>query len=154
LIAPLLASPGCGGSGDAIWVTGKLLKGGTRYVAPEDQTVNVTFVSIETRDGSGKTIPGGEPYLADFDEANATFTVPGPDGRGIPAGKYRVSVVQKIKRVALEKLKVEKKLRIDRETDMLKNAFGPDRSPIVRELTASCDLAIDLDRPGDPTPPR
>lgn len=32
----------------------------------------------------------------------ATFTVPGPDGRGIPPGKYRVSVTQKLKREAVD----------------------------------------------------
>jgi hypothetical protein len=149
LAATLVASPGCGGSGKTVWVTGKLLKGGAAYVPPEGQNVNVTFIGLETQDASGKMVQGGEPYQADVDQAKGTFSVPGTDGRGIPPGKYRVAVVQKLRREALEKSKVPGKPRVDRETDLLKNQFSAEQSPIVRELTSSCELAIDLDRPGE-----
>jgi hypothetical protein len=149
LIASLVATTGCGGRGNNVWVTGKLLKGGEKYVPPKDQHVNVTFVGLEVRDESGKPLPSGEPYWAELDQANGTFSVPGPDGQGIPPGKYRVAVTQKLERVAFDKAPKSKdtKKRIDRDADLLKDKFGVTTSPIVREFTKSTDLEIDLDKP-------
>jgi hypothetical protein len=149
LIALLIADTGCSGRGNNVWVTGKLLKGSEKYVAPEDQHVHVTFVGLETKDESGKALPSGEPYWAEFDQANGTFSVPGPERQGIPPGKYRVAVTQKMERVAFDKAPKshDKKKRLDRETDMLNDKFGMSTSPIVREITKSTDLEIDLDKP-------
>ncbi len=41
--------PGCGPS-DAVWVTLELQKGGKPYVAPENQSVQVTFYGMERKD--------------------------------------------------------------------------------------------------------
>jgi len=57
ILGILIACPGCG-EGDTIWVTGKLLKGGTRYEPPIGQLLTVTFVALELKDSSGKTIQG------------------------------------------------------------------------------------------------
>jgi hypothetical protein len=153
LIAPMVAAPGCGG-GNTIWVTGKLLKGGTPYVPPKDQLVTITFVALEIKDPSGKPAQGGEPYLADYDPASGTFVVPGPERRGIPPGKYRVSVTQKLEREAFdaarEKKDKAKKKEFTRETDMLADQFGPTTSPIVVDVTRSEEVTIDLDRPTAP----
>jgi hypothetical protein len=55
----------------------------------------------------------------------------GPDGKGIPPGKYRL---------ALEHLK--------KKQDLFRGAFDGDRSPIVREVTNnSQEILIDLDNP-------
>ena len=149
LIASLVATTGCSGRGNNVWVTGKLLKGGEKYVPPEDQHVHVTFVGLETKDESGKALPSGEPYWAELDQANGTFSVPGPERQGIPPGKYRVAVTRKMERVAFDKAPKshDKKTLLDRETDMLNDKFGMSTSPIVREITKSTDLEIDLDKP-------
>jgi hypothetical protein len=149
LVAPL-ALPGCGPSG-TVQVTGKLLKAGAPYTPPEGQTLGVTFYAMEVKDTSGQTAANSEPYAANVNPAEGTFVVPGPEGRGVPPGKYRVSVIQKMTREALEKANasVTGKKPVDRDTDFLKDKFGPANSPIVRELTSSCDLAIDLDKPGE-----
>jgi hypothetical protein len=147
LTAAAVAHTGCGGPSNSVWVTGKLLKGGAVYVPPKDQDVYVTFVGLEIKDESGKAIPGGEPFWADVDQESGTFSVPGNDGRGIPPGKYRVAVTQKMSRHALNSAKLRSKNGLSRETDMLDNRFGLDSSPIVRELKSSCELAIDLDHP-------
>ena len=97
----LVASPGCGG-GSTVWATGKLLKGGTQYVPPKDQLVTITFIAIESQDPSGKSAQAGEPYQAEYDQASGAFTVPGPDRQGIPPGKYRVAVTQKLNRAAYD----------------------------------------------------
>jgi hypothetical protein len=149
LIPPLLAHLGCSG-GNTVWVTGKVLKGGAPYHAPEGQLLYVTFVATEIKDDSGKDIPGGDEFMADLDQATGTFSVPGKERRGIPPGKYRIAVTQKMRREAFDATKPHSKRglkRADRETDMLANQFGIDTSPIVREVKGAQDIAIDLDRP-------
>jgi hypothetical protein len=149
LIAPLFAAQGCS-RGNSVWVTGKLLKGGNPYQAPTGQLVYVTFVAMEIKDGSGKDIPGGEPFTAEVDQATGTFSVPGRDRRGIPPGKYRIAVTQKMTRETFDATKPQvKKGRktADRETDTLANRFGVETSPIVRVVKGGEVLAIDLDQP-------
>jgi hypothetical protein len=156
LIAPLSASPGCGG-GNGVWITGKLLKGGTQYAPPKDQLVTITFVAVETQDPSGKKLQGGDPYQADYDPESGTFSVPGPDRRGIPPGKYRVAVTQRLIREAFDAAqknqKTKAKKRADRDTDTLGNRFGISNSPISVEVSRSEDVTIDLDQStGSPKP--
>jgi hypothetical protein len=146
LTALLFSCPGCG-SGNNIWVTGKLLKGGTQYSPPKDQLVSVTFVALEVQDESGKTVKSGEPYLAELDQSSGTFSVPGPERQGIPPGKYRVAVTQRLTREAFGALKQRPKKGVDRETDTLENKFGVTTSPIIVEVKKSEEVTIDLDRP-------
>jgi hypothetical protein len=148
LIVPLAASPGCSG-GNTVWITGKLLKGGTPYVPPQDQLVTITFVALEVQDQAGKTVQSADPYLAEYDQASGTFTVPGPERQGIPPGRYRVAVTQRLKREALDALKQKTRKRVDRETDMLADRFGVGTSPIIREVKTSQEVTIDLDRPAE-----
>ena len=156
LIGVLAASPGCGDRGNRIWVSGKLLKGETKYIPPEDQVVNITFVSLEVQDASGKLVKGGDQYAAELDPSGETFSVPGPDRQGIPPGKYRVAVTQKMKREAFDAAKKKtKKKKFTRETDMLEGRFGTANSPFVVQVNQSDEVTIDLDKiPAAPPPPR
>jgi hypothetical protein len=138
----VLAAAGCGSSG-TIDVTGKLLKAGTPYRPAAGQDLGVTLYALD----AGKSTALDEPYPAQYDSETGTFHVPGPDGRGIPPGRYRVAIVQKRTREAIDAAAASGKKADDRDTDFLKDAFGPKSSPIIRELTVSCDLAIDLDAP-------
>ena len=153
LIAPLAASPGCGGD-NTVWITGKLLKGGTRYEVPKDQLVTVTFIALEVQDSSGKTVKSGEPYLAELDPDSGTFAVPGPERRGIPPGKYRVAITQRLTREAFDAAKPKStKKRRTRETDTLGDQYSLENSPITIEVTRSDDVTIDMDSPkGSPKP--
>jgi hypothetical protein len=158
LIGLLVISPGCGG-GHTVWVTGKLLKGGSKYEPPKDQLVTVTFVPLEVKDPSGKTVKGGDAYQADYDPASGTFTVPGPDRQGIPPGKYRVAVTQKMERTAFDAAKEKitdkaKKRAFTRETDMLADRYGPTTSPITVEVTRSEEAIVDLDQAAPSTTAR
>jgi len=150
-ITLLAASQGCGERTNTVWVSGKLLKGGVKYVPPEGQLVSVTFVGLEIEDNSGKTVQGSEPFWAEVDQTSGTFRVPGPQGQGIPPGKYRVAVTQKMLREAYDAKPhppPKRSLnRVDRESDMLKGRFGLAHSPIIREVKTSGELIIDLDRP-------
>lgn len=148
---PLLMT-GCGGDG-MVPVTGKLLKGGTKYAVPEGQRVSVTLVALETLDATGKPAAGGanEPYQAVLGGDGESFTVPGRDGHGVPPGKYRIAVGQKWDREAFEALKKAnprgKAVLRDRDSDLLEERFSPEKSPIVREVPATGPLTIDLDQP-------
>ena len=147
LIAPLAAMSGCGEPRNTVWVTGKLLKGGAEYVPPTGQVVNVTFVGLEIQDNTGKPLPNSEPFWAEVDQANGKFSVPGTEGRGIPPGRYRVAVTQKMTREAFNAANPKAKKGLNREKDMLANSFGLETSPIIREVKTGGELSIDLDKP-------
>lgn len=145
LIATSCFFSGCGRSGNTMRVYGKLQKGGEKYIPPTDQLVGITFVMLE---GPDKQTQIGDQYRAEYDPAEGTFNVPGSDGAGIPPGKYRVAVTQKIKREAFDLGNPKRKKRgPDREDDTLKDRYGFDSSPIVREVKRDGELVIDLDTP-------
>jgi hypothetical protein len=143
---------GCGSS-NAVRVNGKLLKGGVGYSPPEGHRVSVIFYAMEVRGSGDKAVGTNEPFQAQFNPKESTFEVPGPDGRGIPPGKYRVAVIERLTRDALTAQEhtaskpSSKALDVNRETDFLKNQFGPKTSPIVREVTGSSEILVDLDHP-------
>jgi hypothetical protein len=146
LTAPVAIS-GCGGSNEpAVWVTGKLLKGGSKYDPPAEQQITITFVAIEVENAQGKVGPSTEPYMALYDRSTGTFKVPGKEGSGIPPGKYRVAITSKMNREALNAIKPKQKV-MDREKDYLEDKFGVATSPIVRQIKVSSDLTIDMDKP-------
>ena len=123
---------GCGPA-DAVWVTFDLQKGGQPFVAPENQSVQVTFYGMERKNPVAGEKFGNEPFAARR-KNEATFEVPGQEGYGIPAGKYRISVIQKAKPGTLPHAKSKGRLpgdAPDRDKDYLKNMFGPESSPIV-----------------------
>jgi hypothetical protein len=142
-----VALSGCGSS-QAVWVHGKLTKGGVQYPLPADQRLNLTFYAVDEFKDGAQTIPAGQSYPANYKPDDGTFTVPGTDGRGIPPGKYRLSLVQRLTRQAVdkknEKVKRNQKL-FDRDTDFLNGQFG-EHSPIVVEIKDSTELAIELDK--------
>ena len=137
--------PGCGGSGNYIWVTGTLLKGGAPYKPPEGQNVTIAFVGIEIQDEKGSLVKRTDQYQADLSD-DGSFKVIGPEGAGIPPGKYRVAISQRYTREAFEALKVKPK-KLVRDDDLLKDKYGPSTSPIIREVKARTDLVIDMDKP-------
>jgi hypothetical protein len=148
------AASGCGSS-SGVSAQGKVTKGGAKYAVPADQSLSLTLYSTgETKDGD-RTIPAGKSYMAVFDPEEATFTVPGPDGRGIPPGKYRVSVTQKLRREAVDKKneKVDRNQKLfDRDTDTFQGKYG-ESSPFVFDVDGKTELTIDLDKPGNPPAP-
>jgi hypothetical protein len=112
----------------------------------------VTLHVVDAKDAAGNAVPAEEPFQAYYDPKDGTFVVPGPDGYGIPPGKYRISIFQGLTREGEGKINNERKgrsrkaPRIDRETDFFKDLFGPTSSPIVREITQGVELIVDLDK--------
>jgi hypothetical protein len=111
----------------------------------------VTLYTIEAKDASGAALPAGQSFHASLDKTANAFTVAGPDGYGVPPGKYRLSIFQGLTRDAERKANEEGKLRgrrgetITRDTDMLKDLFGSNTSPIVREISEAGEIVVDLD---------
>ena len=81
------------------------------------------FISVRCKDGtSGQPI--GEVEMADYDSRDGSFTVPGREGYGIPPGKYRIALVETLRREALDQLKKASKpkrgqQRITNDTNFL-----------------------------------
>jgi hypothetical protein len=141
---------GCGESSNTVWVKGRLLKGGARYVPPQGHVIELTFVASEIENPDGQFAPSSEPFDADYNDDEGTFFVPGRQGRGIPRGKYRVAVTQRMLREAFDAARPKAKpgeKEITRETDFLGGRFPPSSSPIVREIRGATELVIDLDDP-------
>ena len=139
---------GCG-SGDNIWVTGVLQKGGEMYKPPDGHKLALYFCPMP---GEGSAPPTGDVELADYDSRDGRFTVPGRDGSGIPRGKYRVAVVETIRREELDKLKKSSKpkrgeKRINDDTNVLETTFGENTSPFVLDLKTSTNLTLDMSKP-------
>ena len=127
---------------DAVWVTLDLQKGGKPYVAPENQSVQVTFYGIERKTPVPGQEFGHEPFAARL-TGEATYEVPGPEGYGIPAGKYRISVIRKPKTGTLRPGEAKGRRppnAPNRDEDFLKNQFGPESSPIIRTVDRSMSL--------------
>jgi hypothetical protein len=141
-----LAVVGCGSS-NRVRVEGVLLKGGSPLTPPEGATNQMVFVAMEVKGDSDKSIGAKEPFAAIVND-DGTFNVPGPDGTGIPPGKYRVSITQKYRtKHTIDKPKRPGEPTINRDTDLLQDRYSPTASPLVVEVNTSEKLTLDLDRP-------
>jgi len=149
-----LVTPGCGSS-NLIWVSGKVLKAGAPFTCPDDRRLAVVFIALEIKDEAGKNVANDEPDPAHVNPADATFSVPGPDGFGIPPGRYRVSLTLNPTAAAVAAAQakaVGRQKTINRETDYFARKFSPASSPIIRDLQSSGEVTIDLDRPTEGKP--
>ena len=141
---------GCGGH-DSISVTGVLQKGGKMYNPPEGHKLALYFYSVAD-ETPGK--PAIDVEMANYDARDGSFTVPGREGYGIPPGKYRIAVVETLRREAFDKLKEASKSKtarttINKDMNFLENSFGEKSSPFVRDLRTSTKLTLDMDKPAE-----
>lgn len=118
LTLSLLVS-GCGGG---VKPRGKVTNEGKPLTVSDKGLFVMSFIL----DGNS-----GKAYEVDT-KRDGTFTVPGPDGHGIPPGKYRISVEQ---------------FDPYPTTDLLMGKFKGPKSPIVRDVSGSGSLDIDLSKP-------
>jgi hypothetical protein len=104
--------------------TGQVVKGGQPFTVPEDDFVRVSFVPYFDPDGRPKT-----SYIAAYDNSKGTFRAVGPDLRGIPRGKYIVSVTHE-----------------RNKKDLFNGAYDLPNRPFVFDIDPSTrDIVIDLD---------
>jgi hypothetical protein len=128
-VLPLLALVcllvGCGRSG--IQARGRLVKNGDVFVPGDAETVRIAFFPASEEENS-------RSYLANFDPKDGTFQAA---GRGVPPGKYRLTV----------------SIIKDRK-DQLKGAFNAKNSPFLHEVvSASDEITLDLATPSKTEPP-
>jgi hypothetical protein len=125
LAAGLVLAVGCGAP--RIKVVGTIAKGGQPLTVRDKGLIQIIFHPLPA-DEAGKK----NTYPASV-KSDGTFEVPGRDGNGIAAGKYRVEVHQ---------------WDPYPRTDKLKDKFGPGNSPIEINVEGQNEIHIDLDRPG------
>src|SRR5262245_35427568 len=113
---------GCGDSSH-IKAKGRIVKGGQPYLAPEGEGFRVFFVPLEVRKDDHY-----DSYAAEYDPQDGSFCVQGKDGRGLPAGKYRVD---------LQLMKSKE--------DLLSGKLMGKKSPMILEVTDGDDVVINLD---------
>ncbi|MFO0881468.1 MAG: hypothetical protein U0840_29560 [Gemmataceae bacterium] len=124
LVTALCSLPACQSGVSKVKVTGKLTKGGKPLEVKA--MVGKVVLMLEPVDAKG-----GEEYAVL--QADGSFTVPGPDKRGIPPGKYRL-VIQQFD-------------EFGRTPDKLGGAYERGKSPLIRDITPqSAFLEIDLDK--------
>lgn len=143
-----LGFAGCG-HGDCIWVTGTLLKDGAKYTPPEGRKVKLYFCPVTE---AAAPIPTAEIEMAHLDESDGSFTVPGREGYGIKPGKYRIAVIETMRRETADRVNKAIKpkrgeRRIDNDKNFLESSFGETTSPFVRELKTSTTLTLDMAKP-------
>jgi hypothetical protein len=119
-----LLAAGC--SNGMLQTQGRLVKGGQPFVPAPDEAIQILFVPILA---NGQ--PPGDYYAAVVDQSTGTFRPGGKDGKGMPAGKYRV---------AIELMKKKK--------DQFGGKFDSEKSPYVFDIDAKTpEIVIDLDNP-------
>ncbi len=119
----VLLISGCGG--DTVSVTGRLLQDGKPYTAnlqgSEPDTFAVDFIG---------TLSGTAYLFAATLKEDGTFSVGGSDGRGIPRGQYKITVLHSGFMGA--------------GGDRLKSRYSADTTPLSVDITDSTSLTIDL----------
>jgi hypothetical protein len=73
---------GCGEGGEAVKVTGQVLKNGASYTLADGEAITINLIST---DGKSTCSTGVQP--------DGTFSVQKPSGGPVPVGKYKVSYI-------------------------------------------------------------
>jgi hypothetical protein len=124
LLAALLLA-GCGRG--LVQPKGRVLKDGAPLALKEQEYVNIFFVPVVAQ---GEKHPG-DVYAARYNDADGAFQATGKDGKGLPPGKYKITVEH-----------------LRKKRDLLNGAFGADKTPFVRDIDSRTgEIVLDLARP-------
>lgn len=130
----LMAGAGCTPTGAPVADEGKVIPGcrilqnglpirpSGASLPPGDPGLRITFIKLDTEDA------GKEMLASITDEEEGTFELVGPEGKGIPPGKYRVALF----------------LGPEGGEDQLKGKYARENSPIEVEVVEGKDVVIDL----------
>lgn len=139
---------GCGGPADHARVAGKVVKGGAAYHPADDRSLRLTLHPADPA-------RAGHVYAASLDREGGTFGVDGPEGYGVPKGKYRVEVVENPRAGTLTGKEKAGRKRIDDDHDYLAGRFAGPTSPFAIDVDGTSEVTIDLDTPSKaPAPAR
>jgi hypothetical protein len=120
-----LVLPACSTEGKQHKVKGALLHRGEPYLPKHKGSVTVIFVP----EAEGDT--PADSYVADVNREDGTFVVNGKTGRGIPPGKYRVTINQMV-------------MDAPAEINQMNERFSATNSKIIRDIQDETPLRIDL----------
>jgi hypothetical protein len=156
VLAPAFA--GCAGEKADFPVNGRLVEDGkpitvsTERLPPGTQPVQLIFYSVPREGGAA-----GESFHCAVNTETGEFTVKGPSNKGIPAGKYRISVAV-LSRPANGAAAgssppgmggAPNSMGMMGMSDKLKGAFSRERSRLEVEITRPTQLVIDVgSKPG------
>ena len=114
-----LVASGCGHG--RFVAKGRVIKGGEPYQPAEGESLLISFAPVDSPVSSN-----ADSYAAHYDPTDGTFEVVGKDGKGLPAGKYRVGI-QLMKK----------------KEDLLGGQLTAYKSPLVFDVTGK-QVVIDL----------
>jgi len=117
-----LAASGCGGGGSK--VTGKVVNNGQPFSLSDKGLIQLLFIP----EGHDQ----GQQFPASTNKPDGSFEVAGPEGKGLPPGKYRISV---------------QVFDPYPTTDKLDGKFLKEKSPIVKDISGSQSITIDVAKP-------
>jgi hypothetical protein len=119
-----LPATGCGDSG-FVKARGHVIKGGAPFITNEGEGMRIALAPLEMTQGDKY-----DSYAAAYDPDDGSFFVMGKQDKGLPPGKYRVSI---------ELMK--------KKEDLLNGKLLGAKSPLTLEVTTSNNnLVIDLDQ--------
>ena len=122
-VLALVAASGCGlGAVKAYHVTGKVTNGGKSPLPDPKNGLTITFMPL---DPNARKVT----YTAALGEDNS-FEVFAPDGKGIPAGKYKVALMMMAPGAPMEA--------------KVNDQFSSSKSPIEVDVTGDQFVDIDL----------
>ena len=114
---------GCSGGPKLTKVKGKITRNNQPLNA-RNGSVDIVFTPVD----AGLAY---DTYPANYNQQDGTYEVPGKDGKGIPPGKYRITI------------HIMTAPPLPAEATQINNTYGSDNSPLVREVTGE-DINIDL----------
>lgn len=107
---------------------GQLLYNGKPYKASPQDGLDLTFIEVSSDDKPG------DSFIATFNADDASFVVPGRQGKGIPPGKYRIGFMQ----MSVQPTEL---------MNQLNEEFSPANTQILRDIQSDEPLRIDLGKP-------
>jgi hypothetical protein len=123
----LMLACGCASGPKVVPIKGKLTNGGKSVLADRKNGITIVFTPI-AEPGQGATTT----YPAALDTDTDTFVVQGPDGKGMPLGKYKVSLTIITTNTTPEINKIN-------------DQFSASRTPIEIDVTGP-EVNIDLEK--------
>ncbi len=135
-VVACVAVAGCGGQ-KLVTVTGEVVEGGQPVVLDVyEEGASCLEVDFCPLDEAGNLVSDPDaPSQSTYCKEDGSFVVEGYDGKGIPAGKYRVAV----RRLGQTP---------NGPGDVWQGKFERDKSPFVVDVPSDDDIVIDIAKAG------
>ncbi len=147
VFASLLPLSGCGGAAKGLSVKGRIVENGSPLQASTDglppgtRPIQIIFHQIP----AGGQV-AGESYFCEVNTETGEFTVKDPSNKGIPAGKYRISVTVASpgKAAGPPGINGPNPAGVMGFSDRFRGAYDPQNTKLEVELTSSAQVLVDV----------